>query len=420
MAEDERAETLLGEAETGGAFGDDAVEGQDALRGLDGEGGVVGQAGRAVERQAASAAEGEVADARSEREVVVQRARGRIGLEEGSVGGDGKHASAQRTVSEGGNDAEGVTGSGRTAGDEQTARVHGDAAAKEAGAGKLEQAVAGLGDADGRVVRGAADRRRDGEGRRGVGHGGVAVDRNRADVERAGRTTEVDGNTASACTRDSGDGADVDGSSCDVAGQGQDAGAGGNLRASATAVIAEGQAGEGLIEVVQSQQTDAVDGWNHGIVDLAVRLEPDFRLVDDEVTIRDCDGASAVGTSNLEVETACEALAAVDDGAPCVGIGTDERCSHSVERSIDQAGQTTGAVIDDGRVDVHRGALVHEKIQGLAASSGAACSEEAVTQGRADALTGEVAGDNQRTRSEVQDVRVIGEGKRLAVCVGGE
>ena len=94
MAEDERAETLLGEAETGGAFGDDAVEGQDALRRLDGDGGAVGQAGRPVERQATGAAEGEVADAGSECEVVVQRARGRIGLEEGSVGGDGKHAGA--------------------------------------------------------------------------------------------------------------------------------------------------------------------------------------------------------------------------------------------------------------------------------------------------------------------------------------
>ena len=162
-----------------------------------------------MERQSVGAAQGQLGAAEDEG---IAQGVGAGRSEEGAGRADGEGAGADGTAGEGGHQAGGAVSSGDigTAADGETARVHGDAAAEEAGARKLKQAVTRLGDTHGRVIGGTADRRRDVQGRRGVGDGGVAVDRHRTDVESPGRSAEVEGGEA-ARAGDGGAGARDDG-----------------------------------------------------------------------------------------------------------------------------------------------------------------------------------------------------------------
>ena len=423
VAEEQRPEPLLGEPVGAARVVQHHVQGEDRLRRLDVDGRVPEQGrGRvvALDRQVVRAPEGDLVA--REHQGVAQRVGGG-GREVGAGGPDGQGARADRTAGEGRDD------SGRpvarrhvgAAADGESARVHAHAAAEEAGSGELEQAVAGLGDAHGRVVRGAADRRRDGEGRRGVGHGGVAVDRDRADIERAGGAAQVEGDDAAragdggSCSGDQGDLADIGRTGGHTAGQGQDARAGAHVGLGRTAVIDEVQAGQGLVEVVEIEHARAPDLRHDAGVDLAGGVEPDGGAVDDEVAGRDGDGRTRIGAAHIETQSCGVGHAAVDDGSARVGVGGGQDRRDGIRSAIDQPGGSPGPVVGDAGVEGDGGPLIHHQVERRGAGTLIASRSDLAG---ADALARLVAGDDETAGSEVQRVvRRVGEREGLVVRV---
>ena len=283
----------------------------------------------------------------------------------------------------------------------------------------MEETIAGFVDACARDC-GVADRRADVQGRSEIGDGGVAVHGNGRDVEGSGRAIEIERETTRACTGDGRDGADVGGGGGDTAGQGQDAGAGGDGGGGAGAVIDEAEAGEGLIEVVQVKSTRTVQGRNNAVVDLAGLIEADGGVVDFEVTRWNCDAGGAVGSREVQCQCAGVADVAIELGAAGVGVGGVEGDDRRIERGVNKAGGRAIPVVHDAGVYDCRALVLREVERGDTAALRAAGGEEAVAHRRADGLAGEVAGDDETAGVQVQRVRVVREGQRLAIGAGVE
>ena len=253
-AQKQRAETFLGDAVAIAAVIQKHVQGQHRLGRIHGHRRIAQQCGRgviALDGQVVGALERDLRAAEHQRIAQSIRARG------GQVGArctSGESSGANRAVGECRDDTRRAITRGhvRAATDGEAARLHIHPAAEEARAGELKQAIARLDEAGGADVRGTADRSADGQGRRNIGDGGVAVHRHGIHRQGATCTAKIHGKAAGACTRNGGNSAHVARTGGDVAAEGQDAGAGGQRRCCATVVFKD-QSSESLVEVVQVQ-----------------------------------------------------------------------------------------------------------------------------------------------------------------------